>query len=521
MGHRVGIDLGTTNSVIAFTELGSQRCVKVDANEYASAVMPSCVAFAQDGSMVVGARARRELVHAREFKRHMGEDSLYELGGKTFRPVELSALVLRRLKEGFEERHGPISGAVITVPAMFDEMRRRETIEAGRLAGLDVLRVINEPSAAAIAYALGDDTVRENGLVIDWGGGTLDVSVVEGAASVLDVKFNAGDTQLGGKDIDAIVMEGLLEKAKAEGHDLTGDTVALTELAHAAEAIKIHLSANPVWDEPVTIRSRRLFLDYRLTQEEFDYRIGPLVDRVFEVIERALANVPGGAISPQDVDDIVLVGGSCRLPLLQRRVEETFGRPGRATIDPMEVVALGAAYQAEHSISSRAASLVTLHSLTMNLGVQSMGIDDRGVRRTDMFTCLLAAGTRIPARATESFTTVRDNQDAVDIRIYELPFTVTRVGDGTPWDSRTIRGLPAAPAGSYDIKVTFEYGVDQTMEVTVDIPKHGISKRWVPKRQTELDERHDSSKRRLGLDDPDPAAGLGGAPDDSPDDSGE
>lgn len=497
MGHLVGIDLGTTNSAIAFTELGRQRCVKVDVNEYASAVMPSCVAVTRDGQVVVGARATREPLRVREFKRHMGEDHVYELGGRSYSALELSAVVLRRLKEGFEERHGPIEGAVVTVPAMFDERRRRETLEAGRVAGLNVLRVINEPSAAAIAYTLAEAPPTTGTVVVDWGGGTLDVSVIDGDEAVLDVLSNDGDLHLGGRDLDALVLDRLIERFRAEGHTVDGDPVAHSELALAAEQIKIRLSEEEAWDEPVAVRSQRAFVEFRLTRAEFEDLASPLLGRVFAAIERALDKHPHGSLAPRDVGDVILVGGTCRMPMLRRRIEEYFGRPGRISLDPMEVVALGAAYQACHAQSSAGAPVITLHSLTMNLGVECTGIDEDRILRTDRFACLLTAGTKIPAKATETFSTRYDGQTEILVRVFEVPWRVSRCGGIEPWDEHLIVGIPPAPAGSFPIQCTFEYHVDQTLTVTVEIPAHGIREEWKPRRLEELEKGRDASRRRV------------------------
>lgn len=501
MAHRVGIDLGTTNSVVAFTEFGRQRCVKVERNEFTSAVMPSAVGILGNGTHAVGAKARRLRNENKivEFKRHMGEGTAYQLGDEAFTPLELSAMVLQRLREGFEDVEGPIEGAVITVPAMFDERRRRETVEAGRLAGLNVLRVINEPSAAAIAYSLSDDPPGSDALVVDWGGGTLDVSLLDCEHDVLDVKANDGDMHLGGKDFDSLIVERMYAALDAAGHHLRDDRAVRNELGLLAEGVKIHLSEEELWDEPIVLARHQAIVEFELSRAEFERDAEPLLARADEVVRRLLAKNPSGALAPTDVQDVILVGGTTRIPVVRRRLEALLGRPGRTSIDPMEVVALGAAYQAEHAQSSAVADLLTLHSLTKNLGVRCAGLDGMGIMRADIFSCLLKAGTKIPCRHTETYSTVIDGQPSVKIEVYELDALRERV-EGYPLDEKEIRGLPAeAPAGSYEINVTFDYSVDQRLTITVAIPRYGVEQEWVTRHERRLRRDHASSKRRVGI----------------------
>ncbi len=507
MGHKVGIDLGTTNSVIAYTDNGRQRCTKVDRNAFSSAVLPSCVGLLSNGEYAIGAKARLCQVHVSEFKRGMGTDTAYQLGESLVSPVELSAMVLRRLREGFESAVGPIDGAVITVPAMFNERQRRETVEAGHLAGLNVLRVINEPSAAAIAHSLSDRPPTENAVVIDWGGGTFDVSLLDCADDVLDVKANDGDMELGGKDVDAILVAAIRARVGqvVPESELTAED--LLQIAVIAEEVKIHLAENDAWDAPIVLARRKLVVDFTYTRTEFERRIAPLLDRAEAVILRLLEKNPGRPLKPAQVGDVILVGGSCLIPAFRARIERMFGRPGRASIDPMEVVALGAAYQAAHAESSADAKLLTIHSLTMNLGVSCMGHDGAGILRTDLFSCLLKAGTKIPAKHTETYSTVQDNQTTVRMQIYELASLRERV-EGKPFDVQEIRGLPPGPAGSYSIHVTFEYSVDQRLTVTVEIPGHGVKRRWTPKGERDLASKRETSQSKVDAAFGDPCAAF-------------
>ncbi len=499
MAHRVGIDLGTTNSVIAFTEFGRQRCVKVEENELSSAVLPSCVAADGRGGWWIGSTARRTPGHAAEFKRYMGRDFAFPLGDRTLGPVELSAMVLGRLKDGFEARHGTVEGAVITVPAMFDEPQRRQTIEAGRLAGLNVLRVINEPSAAAIAYAQTDRPPGENALVIDWGGGTLDVSLVDCDSDVLDVVANYGDVRLGGRDVDAVLADALLARLRAAGHELELDDLLRAELAIEAEKIKIHLSRHPAWTEPVFLKSRRLFVEVEITREEFEASIAGLLHRVFAAAHETLRRRPAGALSPRDVSEVILVGGSCGIPALQRRVVEEFGRTPRATIDPMEVVALGAAYQAQYAESSTSARIVTVHSMTMHLGVKCVGPDALGRPQADRFSRIIEAGTKIPVRASETYRTTSDDQETIRVEVFETKDDVESVAGLEAWDAREIAGLPPGPAGSYPIRITFDYAVDQTLTVSVDVANGQIRQAWKPERLRDLEARRPAAQANVDL----------------------
>lgn len=496
MGHLVGIDLGTTNSAIAYTELGRQRCAKVERNEFGSAVLPSCVGLLGNGEYAVGTKARRCLEHVAGFKRGIGEERSYPIGDALLSPVELSAIVLRRLREGFEEAVGPIDGAVITVPALFDERQRRETVEAGLLAGLKVLRVINEPSAAAIAYSLSDSPPTENAVVIDWGGGTFDVSLLDCADDILDVKANDGDMQLGGRDVDRLILDVLHRALRKEGVHGVDDPEDMIHLTLMAEEIKLHLGEEALWDAPIMLPRAKKIVDFRFTRAQLESLLTPLLDRAMAVVERLLTKNPGGALKPHEVRDVILVGGSTRLVPFQERVRALFGREGRITIDPMEVVALGAAYQAQHAESSSAAKLLAIHSLTKNLGIQCMGRDGQGVLRHDLFSCLLPAGTRIPAKKTHTFGTIHDDQTEIEVCVFELDSHRERVS-GRPFDVQEVKGFPRGPAGSFAIDITFEYSVDQRLTVSVEVPGSGLKKRWSPRHDQELASQRPASRRRV------------------------
>tara|TARA_R110002072_G_scaffold66954_3_gene164591 strand:- start:7235 stop:8917 length:1683 start_codon:yes stop_codon:yes gene_type:complete len=494
MGHTVGIDLGTTNSVIAYTEFGRQRAVKVEESELTSAVLPSCIAL-KNGELTIGAKARRSLDCVREVKRGIGTDATFQLGAEFYGPVELSAMILSRLKQGFESAVGPIEGAVITVPANFTDRKRAETREAGRLAGLKVLRLINEPSAAAIAYARSDRPPGSNAVIIDWGGGTLDVSLIDCLEGVLDVRANDGEERCGGADLDDAIFSILEDKARHQLGDKLDDRSVRNDLMNQCEAIKIHLSSEERWDEPLNARTARAFVDFELTRTEFEQAAIPHVNKVLHAVKRCLDKAPEGSVRPEDVTDVILVGGSCNIPLLKRRVAEFFGQDPRCDLNPMEVVSMGAAYQAEHA--HEAGDLVTLHSLTHALGVSCAGPDSKGVLRGNMFAPILEATSKLPAKALHTFSSMNDDQESIMVQVYEAHVPGETVDDMVHWDSKSIDNLPPGPAGSYPINIAFDYNIEQQLTVHVEIPGHGISERWTASHQDELESTRGESESKL------------------------
>lgn len=495
MGRRIGIDLGTTNSVIAMTELGRQRCVKVDKNEFSAAVFPSAIAVDKKGTPIFGGRAAREPGCIRQFKRGIGTGQVWQLGNRTFSSLELSGLLLREIRAKFEAAEGEIEGAIITVPANYGELKRSEVREAGRLAGLHVLRVINEPSAAAIAYARSSRPPGMNTLVIDWGGGTLDVSLLDCDGDVLDIKASEGDEHCGGMDLDKALLGWMLETFHPKLGDAARDPAVLWELREWAEKIKIHLSDQGEWTDTIALRSRPIYIDeVHISRREFDRMAEPWVDRVFAAVDRCLRRAPEGALSPREISDVLFVGGSCHLPLLQERVEQRFGKRGRISIDPLEVVALGAAYQAEHN--EAAGDLVTIHSLGHNLGVRCAGLDDQGVRRLNLFDVLLPATTKLPAESTHEYHTVVDNQQVVEVAVYEVLHDVATVDNLRPLASREF-SMPPGPAASFTVRVTFRYNVEQNLSIVVAVPERGTSEEWVLEHRQRLAQGHAASQAKV------------------------
>lgn len=486
MGHLIGIDLGTSNTSVACLRDGRRACVPLEAFPGAKATaLPSCVAVDDAGALVVGAAARSAPDRVREFKRGVGSGATYRLGGGTWSALELSTLLLRTVRERFEAAVGPVDGAVITVPANFLDEQRREVREAGERAGLRVLRIVNEPSAAAIAYSLSDRPPRGLAVVVDWGGGTLDVSLLDCDDDVLDVKASDGDPLCGGRDVDQALVDLLVER-----HDvlarLKGDDAARDRFAASCEAAKIALadseSAEAVAEffDPNLGAVRRTVT---VTRTDLDAAAAPFVERVLTAIRRTLDKAPEGRVAPSEVGDVLFVGGACLLPLLRRRVAELFGREGRCDVDPLEVVAVGAAYQAEHSRS--AGDLIVLHSLATNLGVRCRGVDAQGVTRDDLFSTIIRASTKIPTRATESYRTSRDDQDAIDVEIYEGD--APTVAGCRLLERRRVGPLPPAPQGDAEIRITFAYDVEQILHVTIEIAKHGIRREWRLKKSAALE----------------------------------
>lgn len=495
MSNRVGIDLGTTNSVIAKTEVGRQRCVKVDRNEFSAPVFPSAIAMDRKGVLIFGGRAARERGCLRQFKRGIGTGQEWKLGDRALSSMELSGLLLREIRARFEAIEGPIEGAVITVPANYGERKRSEVREAGRLAGLNVLRVINEPSAAAIAYARSSKPPGLNTVVIDWGGGTLDVSLMDCEGDVLDIKASEGDEQCGGMDLDKSILGWMLERFSAQLGPAAHDPAVLWELGEWAEKMKIHLSDQPEWTDVISLRAQPVYIDnVCFTRADFERLAQPWVDRVFAAVERCLERAPEGALAPSSVLDVLLVGGSCHIPLLQQRVEAYFGRKGRATIDPLEVVALGAAYQAEHN--EQAGDLVTIHSLGHNLGVRCAGLDDQGVPRINLFDVLLPATTKLPAESSHDYNTVRDNQEVVEVAVYEVLHDVATVENLQPLASREF-AMPPGPAGSFTVRITFRYNVEQNLSIVVAVPERGTSEEWVLEHRERLAQGRAASQAKV------------------------
>ena len=473
MGRAVGIDLGTTNSVISTLEGGEPSVI---ANAEGNRTTPSVVAFAKNGEVLVGEQAKRQAITnpertIRSVKRHMGEDWSIDIDGKTFTAQEISARILQKLKTDAEAYLGePITKAVITVPAYFGDAQRQATKEAGQIAGLEVERIVNEPTAAALAYGL-DKKGEETILVFDLGGGTFDVSVLEIGEGVFEVKSTAGDTNLGGDDWDEKVIEWLVDGFKAEnGVDLSKDPMALTRLKEAAEKAKIELST--VQETEINLpfitatADGPIHLLRSLKRSEFEQMTDDLLARTRAPFKRAIEDA---GVSLSDLDHIILVGGSTRMPAVQALVTDlSGGKEPNKGVNPDEVVALGAAIQAG-VLTGDVSDILLLDVTPLTLGVETEG---------SVFTKMIERNTTIPTRRSEIFTTAANNQPEVEVHVMQGERAMAN--DNMSLGRFKLQEIPPAPRGIPQIEVTFDIdangivsvsakdlGTGQTQQVTI------------------------------------------------------
>jgi molecular chaperone DnaK len=475
----IGIDLGTTNSVVAVIENG-QPAVLV--NQEGARTTPSVVAFTKDGERLVGQVAKRQAVTNAEntvfsVKRFMGRkfgevgsevsrvpykvasaknnDAWIDVRGKQYSPPEVSAMVLQKLKRAAEDYLGEkVTDAVITVPAYFNDAQRQATKDAGKIAGLNVLRIVNEPTAAALAYGL-DKKSDETIAVYDLGGGTFDISILEVGGGVVEVKSTNGDTHLGGDDFDQVVMDHLIaEFKKAEGIDLGKDRMALQRLKEAAEKAKIELSS--VMETEVNLpfitadASGPKHLTMRLTGATLEKLVEPLVQRTLGPVKQALTDA---GVKPADIDEVVLVGGSTRMPRVQQVVKDLFGKEPHRGVNPDEVVAVGAALQGG-VLAGEVKDLLLLDVTPLSLGIETLG---------GVMTALIPRNTTIPTKKSEIFSTAADNQTSVEVHVLQGERQFAR-------DNRTLGrfhlvGLPPAPRGVPQIEVTFDIDANGIVNV--------------------------------------------------------
>ena len=460
MGKIIGIDLGTTNSCVAVMEGGQPTVI---ANTEGARTTPSVVAFTKTGERLVGEPAKRQAVTnaARtisSIKREMGTDYKVDIDGKKYSPQEISAMILQKLKADAEGYLGEkVTEAVITVPAYFNDAQRQATKDAGKIAGLDVKRIINEPTAAALAYGL-DNEKEQKIMVYDLGGGTFDVSIIEIGDGVIEVLSTAGDNRLGGDDFDQKITDYMLADFKSkEGVDLSGDKMALQRLKEAAEKAKKELSSATTTNINLpfitaTSEGPKHF-DMNLTRAKFDELTRDLVDRTAEPVRRALSDA---GLTAADLGQVLLVGGSTRIPAVQEEVKRLTGKEPSKSLNPDECVALGASVQGGKLAGDAGAGDILLLDVTpLSLSIETMG----GVA-----TRLIERNTTIPTKKSQIFSTAADNQTAVDINVVQGERQFAK--DNKSLGQFRLDGIPPAPRGIPQIEVTFDIDANGIVNVS-------------------------------------------------------
>jgi len=465
MAKIIGIDLGTSNSAASVMMGGKPALIPAaEGTSIGGKAFPSVVAFTKEGQLLVGEPARRQAVTNPDntiiaAKRKMGSDFVFKVQGKDYKPQQISAFILQKIKKDAEAFLGePVTKAVITVPAYFDDNQRQATKDAGTIAGLDVVRIINEPTAASLAFGLDKAGQDMKILVFDLGGGTLDVTIMEMGGGVFEVLSTSGDTQLGGTDMDKVLIDFVVnEFRKTTGIDLTKDSTAMTRVREASEKAKIELSTVMETDINLPFISYDQStgpknLELKLTRAKFEELIRPIVERCRTSIDNSLRDAK---LTPAEVSKIVLVGGPTRIPMVKKFVGDVIGKNPESGVDPMEAVAMGAAIQAGIIAGDVTSDIVLLDVTPLTLGVETLG----GLREP-----LIERNTTIPTSKTKVFTTAADNQTAVTIHVVqgERPMAADNVSLG----SFNLAGIPPAPRGIPQIEVKFDIDANGIINVT-------------------------------------------------------